>query len=78
MNRSQRQKRQEIEKYLSCQLTRRNVFSGELCTISEQWDSIRKAADIRETLHNQKIIDFATTDGDAIAAEIRRYYNDGK
>ena len=78
MNRSQRHKRQEIEKYRSCQLTRKNVFSGLPCTISEQWDSIHRSAEIRETLHRQGLIDFESIDGDAIAAEIKRsYYNNG-
>ena len=76
MNR--RDRRRLEQKYYSHELTRRDVLTGEPCTISQQWNSIRRAIEIRETLHDQGLIDFSTTDGDAIAAEIRRYYNDGK
>ena len=76
MNRSQRQKRQEIARHLSCQLTRRDVLTGEPCTISQQWNSMYRAAEVRESLHRQGLIDIESMDGDAIAAEIRSYCHD--
>ena len=76
MNR--RDRRRLEQKYYSHELTRRDVLTGEPCTISQQWNSMYRAAEVRESLHRQGLIDIEGMDGDAIAAEIRRYYNDGK
>jgi hypothetical protein len=70
-----RERRRLERKRFSPELTRLGCLSGLPCTVNRWWDEVRQACIIRNELHSDGVIDFATTDGDRISELVREYYS---